>query len=120
MMYRYDNNNIFAKIIQGIIHVKKVYEDDTVLAIEDNTPAAPIHILIMPKKSYISFDDFIAHATIDDINHYFKTIKIIAENVGAESYRLVTNNGLKAGQSIFHFHTHILSGVGENLIDKNL
>lgn len=117
----YDKNNIFAKIIKGDIPAKKLYEDEKIIAIKDINPAAPIHILVIPKGNYLDFDDFVASSTPEDISHYFKTIRVIARENGAENYRLVSNKGAAAGQSVFHFHTHILSGSGNNnLIDKNL
>ena len=117
----YNKNNIFAKIISGDIPADKLYEDDKILAIKDITPAAPIHILVIPKEHYIDFADFISRASKEDISHYFKTIDKIAKENGIEDYRLITNKGEAAGQSVFHFHTHILSGLtNKELIDKNL
>jgi len=117
----YDKNNIFAKIISGDIPAEKIYEDDKILAIKDINLAAPIHILVVPKEHYIDFADFISQASNEDISHYFKTIEKIAKENGAENYRLITNRGEAAGQSVFHFHTHILSDfTNKELIDKNL
>jgi diadenosine tetraphosphate (Ap4A) HIT family hydrolase len=117
----YDKNNIFAKIISGDIAAEKLYEDDKILAIKDINPAADIHILVVPKEPYIDFADFISRASQEDISHYFKTVEKIAKESGSEDYRLITNKGEAAGQSVFHFHTHILSGLSNNeLIDKNL
>ncbi len=108
----YDKNNIFARIIRGEISSKKVYEDDSVLAIEDITPAAPVHILIMPKGEYVSFDDFIVGATQDKITHFFKAVNTVAKimKVDANGYRLITNHGRDASQSVAHFHVHLLGG----------
>jgi len=117
----YDKNNIFAKIINGDIPAEKLYEDEKIVAIRDINAAAPIHILVLPKGAYTDFADFVANSASEDIIHYFKTIEKIARESGAENYRLVCNKGTAAGQSIFHFHTHILSGSkNNNLIDKNL
>ncbi len=117
----YNKNNIFAKIITGEIPATKLYEDEVLIAIKDINPAAPIHILVIPKGNYINFADFVKKAPSDHINHYFKTIAKIAKDNGANEYRTVSNNGLSSGQSVFHFHTHILSGSKNiNLIDKNL
>ena len=106
----YNKNNIFAKIISGEIPAEKLYEDEMVIAIKDITPAAPIHILVMPKGEYTDFSDFVEKASLAEITHYFKTIAKIAKDNGANEYRTVSNNGLSSGQSVFHFHTHILSG----------
>ena len=116
----YDQNNIFAKIISGSIATPKLYEDDILIAIKDKYPDAPIHILVLPKAHYIDFADFTTKASTHDIAHYFKMVAKIAKENGAEDYRIITNKGALAGQSIFHFHTHILSGLTNiNLIDKH-
>ena len=60
----YDKNNIFAKIINGDIATEKLYEDDKLIAINDINPAASVHILVIPKGSYIDFDDFMKIITI--------------------------------------------------------
>ncbi len=117
----YNKNNIFAKIISGEIPAEKLYEDEILVAIKDVNPAAPIHILVMPKGEYIDFADFVEKASSAEITHYFKTIATIAKDNGATEYRTVSNKGLSSGQSVFHFHTHILSGSKNiNLVDKNL
>ena len=117
----YNKNNIFAKIISGEIPAEKLYEDEMVIAIKDINPAAPIHILVMPKGEYTDFADFVEKASLAETTHYFKTIAKIAKDNGANEYRTVSNNGLSSGQSVFHFHTHILSGLKNiNLINKNL
>ena len=117
----YDKNNIFAKIINGDIPAEKLYEDEKVVAIKDINPAAPIHILVIPKGAFIDFADFVTNSSPEDIAYYFKTIEKIAKDSGAKDYRLVSNKGETAGQSVFHFHTHILSSSNNNnLIDKNL
>jgi diadenosine tetraphosphate (Ap4A) HIT family hydrolase len=117
----YDQNNVFAKIISGEIESTKLYEDDILIAIKDLNPAAPVHILVIPKNSYRDFTDFVENATERDVSHYFRAIAKIAKENGASEYRIVSNKGQSAGQSVFHFHTHILSGSqNTNLIDKNL
>jgi diadenosine tetraphosphate (Ap4A) HIT family hydrolase len=117
----YDQNNIFAKITRGEIESTKLYEDDILIAIKDLNPAAPIHILVIPKGRYMDFSDFVENAPEENVSHYFKTIAKIAKENGAEEYRIVSNKGNSEGQSVFHFHTHILSGSKNiNLIDKDL
>lgn len=106
----YDKNNIFAKIISGEISSDKIHEDDHVIAINDINPVAPVHMLVIPKKPYADFADFISKATKEEVSHYFSAIKNIAENQGLKEYRLVSNKGTSAGQSVFHFHTHIIGG----------
>lgn len=117
----YNKNNIFAKIINNTIPREKIYEDEIVIAIKDINPAAPVHILVMPKGEYTDFSDFVSKAGQDTIAHYFKLVDKIAKDNGAMDYRIVSNNGSSSGQSVFHFHTHILSGSkNKNLLDKNL
>lgn len=111
MSIMYNSDNVFAKIIDGTIKTEKLYEDSTLIAIKDTNPVAPIHILVIPKVGYTDFSDFTANASTEDIAHYFKTIAIIAKQQGAENYRLVCNKGADVGQSVFHFHTHIISGI---------
>lgn len=108
----YDNQNIFAKIIQGKIPAEKVYEDEKVLAFHDINPQAPVHILVIPKKKVISFHDFTEEGSPDEIAYFFKKIQEITEQQGldADGYRLITNHGTHAGQEVPHFHVHILGG----------
>ena len=109
----YDTNNIFAKIIRGEIPANKVYEDDKILAFHDMFPLAPIHCIVIPKKEYVDYSDFVSNASAEDICYYFATIDKIATQLGLgdEGFRLCTNRGTKSGQSVFHFHTHILGGT---------
>lgn len=115
----YDKDNIFAKIIDGRVNVKKIYEDEYLIAIQDANPVAPIHILVIPKGEYTDFDDFVSKASENKIVHYYRMIKKIASDAGAKQYRLISNRGKNAGQSVFHFHTHIISGnFKSGLIDQ--
>jgi diadenosine tetraphosphate (Ap4A) HIT family hydrolase len=106
----YNKNNIFAKIIRGELDCTKVYEDNDILAFNDISPSAPVHVLVIPKHEYISFDDFVLN--YHDVNGFFKVIRKIAHNLGLEDsgYRLVTNHGPDSGQIVPHFHIHILGG----------
>ncbi|AIL65373.1 HIT-like protein [Rickettsiales bacterium Ac37b] len=109
----YDNNNVFARIIRGELNTQKIYEDENVLAFNDISPSAPVHILVVPKKiGYISFHDFLEKASSKEISIFFKTIQKIAslKELDKNGYRLVTNIGSDALQEIFHFHVHILAG----------
>lgn len=118
---KYDPNNIFNKIIKNEVESPKILENEYVIAINDIDPVAPIHVLIIPKKGYVNYPDFIRNASSDEIVHFFKSIDLVAEKIGAKEYRLVTNNGSDAGQSVFHFHVHLIGGAKlEDLIDKGL
>lgn len=108
----YDPNNIFAKILRGEIPSKKIFEDENVLAFEDIAPAAPVHVLVLPKGEYISFDDFVVKAPADKVSVFFATLKKIADKLGLKEggYRIIMNHGKNASQSVPHFHAHILGG----------
>ncbi len=107
----YNKDNIFAKILRRELPAKIVYEDEIVLAFHDAFPVAQTHILVIPKGEYINFADFITNAAEEDIVHYYKKIKEIASLVGLEDYRIQSNSGPSSGQTVFHFHTHIMSGI---------
>jgi len=108
----YDDNNIFARILRGEIPSTKVYEDDHVLAINDIRPQAPVHILVMPKGKYVSFDDFTAKASDAEIAAFSRAVGRIAREAGvAETgYRLIFNHGPDSLQEVPHLHVHILGG----------
>lgn len=108
----YDPNNIFARILRGEIPCQRVYEDDSVLAFRDIAPAAPVHVLVIPKGAYCSFDDFIGVAAPADVAQFFLTVRKVAADLGLVDggYRLITNHGPDAAQSVPHFHVHILAG----------
>lgn len=111
-MNNYDQNNIFAKIIRREILADIVYEDNDIIAFRDISPAAEVHVLVIPKREYISFDDFICNADNEYVFNFFKTVRKIASSLKLVEvgYRLVTNHGELAHQSVGHFHVHILSG----------
>lgn len=108
----YDDNNIFARILRGDIPNKTVYEDEEVLAFHDISAAAPVHILVIPKGKYVSFDDFLAKNTPEIVHNFFERVRKVAHLAGVEEsgYRLITNHGRDASQSVPHFHVHILAG----------
>lgn len=101
---------IFCKIAAGEIPSNKVYEDDTVLAFNDLAPQAPTHILLIP-KTHISGAAEIAPENSTVVAHIFEVAaKIAAEKGFSEGFRIVTNNGPSAGQSVPHLHFHLLAG----------
>lgn len=106
----YDANNIFAKIIRGEIPSNKVYEDDDVLAFHDISKAAPIHVLVIPKGEFINFYDFVNKAGANKVENFFKMVAKIAKDLDLEKsgYRIISNVGADASQSVPHFHIHIL------------
>jgi histidine triad (HIT) family protein len=104
------SESIFDKIISREIPAEIVYEDNQCLAFKDVNPQAPIHILIIPKKSIAK----IADANADDqsiLGHLLLKASEIAEELGVkDAFRLVINNGENAGQTVFHLHVHLLAG----------
>jgi len=108
----YDNSNVFARILSGDIPAAKVYEDDTVLAFNDSSPSAPVHVIVVPKGEYSSFQHFTETAPVEAIGKFFQSVQRVAKHLGVDKngFRLVTNNGADAGQTVFHFHVHILAG----------
>ena len=106
----YDSNNIFARILRGEIPCNKVYEDVFALAFHDIAPAAPVHVLVVPKGDYESFADFVAKAGAKNVGQFFESVHKVVQQLGLKDFRIITNNGAPAGQSVFHFHVHILAG----------
>ena len=100
---------LFCRIISGEIPSSKVYEDDMVLAFRDIAPQAPVHILFVPKEHIASADE-ITHENSALIAHIFETIPRVARSEGLTSYRLVSNIGPDACQSVRHLHFHLLGG----------
>ena len=104
------SNCLFCKIVAGEIPSTKVYEDETVLAFRDIAPQAPTHILVIPKVHIAS----VAEINADNsgvVAHIFEVIAKVAEAEGlADGYRVVSNCGDHAGQTVHHLHFHILGG----------
>ena len=102
---------LFCKIRDGDILGDIVFEDDDVLAFNDVNPAAPVHVLIIPKKHISTVNDIEAGDEVI-MGKLFSTAKIIAaqRGVSADGYRLVVNSNKKAGQTVFHIHMHLLAG----------
>ena len=108
----YDKNNIFAKIIRGEIPAQKVYEDENILAFYDISKASPIHVLVIPKGDFIDFIDFTTKENPLEVANFFKKVAEIAKDlkVDESGFRMITNNGSDANQTVKHFHVHILAG----------
>ncbi len=104
------HKTIFAKIIDKEIPSQKVFENDRIYAFRDIQPQAPVHILIVPKKPLKNLQD----ATSDDLALLGEMLLIarqIAEQEGiGDHFRVVTNSGEQAGQTVFHLHLHLLGG----------
>ena len=108
----YDKNNIFAKIIRGEIPAKKIYEDENILAFYDISKASPVHVLVIPKGEFIDFIDFVTKENPQKITNFFQKVAQISQDlkIVESGFRLITNNGSDAHQTVKHFHVHILAG----------
>ena len=100
---------LFCKIATGEIPSKKVYEDDLCYAFYDIDPQAPTHFLVIPKQHIASVSEVTAENQAV-VGHIFSVIAKLSQELGMESYRVVSNIGEQAGQSVFHLHFHVLSG----------
>lgn len=120
----YSQDNIFAKIIRGEIPANKVFEDEKVLAFHDISSAAPTHVLVIPKGEYTDLIDFTSKASAENISHFFKKVSEIAKllEVDKSGFRIISNIGSNAHQTVPHFHVHILAGkkLGPLLSTDNL
>ena len=109
---------LFCKIIAGEIPSKKVYEDDYVYAFHDINPQTPTHILVIPKKHLASADEVNASNSVYVAKVFEAIPKIAAEAGLVGGYRVITNCGADACQSVKHLHFHLLGGkkLGENIV----
>ncbi len=102
--------SLFSKIISGELPADKVFENERIVAFKDLYPAAPVHILIVPKKEIADIQSVSAE-DLPLIGEMVAVAQTLAQRFGiADGYRLLTNNGLPAGQTIFHLHFHLLGG----------
>ena len=108
----YDDTNIFARILRGELPCKKVHEDDYSLAFHDINPQAPLHILVIPKGPYVSWDDFSARGSDAEIAGFIRAVGTVARDAGlvAPGYRLLANVGFDSHQEVPHLHVHIFAG----------
>ena len=108
----YDNSNIFARILRGELPCKRVYEDEHALAFHDVNPQAAVHILVIPKGSYVSWDDFSERASETEIVGFVRAVGKVARDAGmvVQGYRLLANIGKRSGQEVAHLHVHIFGG----------
>ena len=104
------SDTIFGKIISGEIPSEFIYEDEHCVAINDISPQAPVHVLVIPKRGIPRLVD----AQADDqalLGHLMLAAGKVAEQLGVDdAFRLIVNNGAGAGQTVFHLHLHILAG----------
>ena len=101
---------LFCKIIAGEIPSNKVYEDELCYAFYDIAPQAPTHFLVVPKK-HISGVSEVSEENAAVVAHIFSVISKVTKELGLASYRVVSNCGEDAGQTVFHLHFHVLGGA---------
>lgn len=108
----YDEQNIFAKILRGEIPSTRVYEDEWAIAFEDINPQASVHTLIIPRGSYVSWDDFSERAPDAEIAGFIRAVGAVARAKGLvePGYRLLANVGRHGGQEVPHLHVHLFGG----------
>ncbi|ETX15329.1 hypothetical protein OCH239_15990 [Roseivivax halodurans JCM 10272] len=112
MAFDYDSENIFAKILRGEIPNDTVLETEHSLAFRDIRPQAPVHVLVIPKGAYISYDHFAQEASEAEIVDYVRAIGEVCrmEGVEGDGFRMISNAGEHGVQEVPHLHVHILGG----------
>lgn len=114
MSHSYDPTNIFARILRGEIPNKTVLESAHTLAFHDIHPQAPVHVLVIPKGPYVTFDHFAASASAEEITDFHRTAAKVCDMLGigegSQGYRTISNAGAHGGQEVPHYHIHILAG----------
>jgi diadenosine tetraphosphate (Ap4A) HIT family hydrolase len=108
----YDTSNVFAKILRGELPAKIVFENEHAIVIHDINPLAPVHLLALPRGPYVSWDDFSANASDDEMAALTRAVGAAARMVEAstQGYRVLSNVGKRAGQEVAHLHIHIFGG----------
>jgi histidine triad (HIT) family protein len=118
MPYSYDDQNVFARILRGEIPNDTVLETEHTLAFRDIRPQAPVHVLVIPKGAYVSFDHFGAEASDAEIVDFTRVVAEVCARIGVapgnggDGYRLIANSGAHGVQEVPHMHLHILGGRG--------
>ncbi len=112
---KYDDQNIFAKILRGEIPCRKIYEDEFILSFHDINPQKKIHALVIPKGKYVNLDDFSKNASTKEMVGLIKGINIVAEKLGisidvGNGYRVLSNISQDGGQEVAHLHFHLFGG----------
>ncbi len=116
MEFKYDKENIFAKILRKEIPNDTVIETDLSLAFKDINPVAPVHVLVIPKGPYVNYDHFVSNASNEEILDFNNTVKEVIKKFDLDperngnGYRLIANTGLNGVQEVPHLHFHILGG----------
>lgn len=116
MSYRYDPDNVFAKVLRHELPAKVVLDSEHSLAFEDIRPQAPCHVLVIPKGPYVNFDHFSAEASMVERADLFDMLakvvafRRLAPGASGNGYRIVTNAGEDGVQEVPHLHFHVVGG----------
>lgn len=112
----YDTNNVFARMLRGEIPNDTVAENEHALAFRDIRPQAPVHVLVIPRGPYVSYDDFVTNASDAEIVGFNRLVAEVTKSEGLnladgkDGFRAITNAGAHGVQEVPHFHLHILGG----------
>lgn len=109
----YDETNVFARILRGEIPAARLYEDEWAIAFPDIAPQAPTHVLVIPRGAYVSWDDFSARGSAEEIAGFVRAVGHVARAAGLveSGYRLLANTGPHGGQEVPHLHVHLFAGA---------
>ncbi|MFZ5752229.1 MAG: HIT domain-containing protein [Pseudomonadota bacterium] len=115
MPYAYDDRNIFARILRGEIPNRTVLETEHSLAFHDIHPKAPVHVLVIPKGRYVSYDHFAREASAEEIVDFTRAVGEVCRIAGVAcdgggGFRLISNAGADGVQEVPHLHVHVLGG----------
>ncbi|PUB10859.1 HIT domain-containing protein [Yoonia sediminilitoris] len=111
MDYIYDDQNIFAKILRGEIPNTTVYENEHALAFKDINPAAPVHVLVIPKGAYVSLDHFARDASpAEQVGFLQAVAEVCRLSDVEEGFRAISNTRTHGVQDVPHYHMHIIGG----------
>ena len=112
IMAAYDDQNIFAKILRGEIPNSTVIENEHALAFRDIAPAAPTHVLVIPKGKYVTLHDFAREGSKEEHSAFISAVADVveAEGLSEDGYRLIVNNGPNGRQEVPHIHMHVVGG----------
>lgn len=111
MPFVYDDQNIFAKILRGEIPNDTVYENDHALAFKDINPAAPVHVLVIPKGPYTTMDHFCQEASGAELEGFLRAVGEVCKITGVEDgFRAISNARDHGVQEVPHLHLHIIGG----------
>ena len=110
----YDDTNVFARMLRGEIPTDTVAESDHALAFRDIRPQAPVHVLVIPRGAYVSWDDFSSRGSDAEIVGFVRAVGTVARRLGLvePGYRLLANTGPHGGQEVPHLHVHLFGGAG--------